>query len=1120
MKKIVLSLAMFMAIQSYAQVITNGAPLNRWMGLNPLGGSNAITSVGFGNNFPANAPRSRFHISDFNWPLPSNGLVTAGSLIRTDGNANNFNQWQFFTTAPSGSLNEKFKLFVNANSLDAGLQSTSAQMFFNTATTNPAAPLSQGLPNSPPFRVAERMRLSYGTGGNMAGGFNQSGVTKVLLSHDGFGTNYLPPAVAMLNLGASSPNPSAGSRPWMDIGTYYSMHTDNMYVGLKDGGSNNNTYSVINWGDDPAGTNSNNRLLYLFTGFPGQGQSSTTDGLEVGRMWASANDGRMGIGGDPTVNKYFGNSNDPTNTLEVNAPGAYTAGVVGASGLRFTNLRAASTPQTNPSTNVLSVDNNGDVILVPGGGATATGNNGISVTAGVAQLGVPCTVGGFPNLGGIVASQLTTDRIFANRNQNFWIASLDAETGGVGIGGQPVLPFCGTGNTFEVSANSKNAQYGITGSGMRFTKLTSSSAVIPNGTNGVNSAKVLTVDGDGDVVLTNAAGGAANANNGLSVNGTNVQLGQNVGAAGNPGNLLNNREIPLNNFKIRFNDAITPTGTDNRIELGYIQPAIITNANPKFATCNLSPFPRSTGGYFSTVYNFGGLGSPLITNPYYFGNIGGFYKFGVVSLGVDTVFGGRAIGVSGFGYSKGGGTSSTAVGVSGKVYSNNNTFDCYAIYGISDGNAQNSYGGLFSSRTTNNLSYGVRATSSGATINNYGIYASAPVGPNDWAGYFNANVFINGTGISPSPQLVFSDKNLKKNIVTVAKPMDLILKLRPVTFNMDNSYAPQLNVDNAKAYGLIAQEVANVIPELVKDAVVPAEYDSLGTVTTPSVAVKGVNYTGLIPIAISAIQEINNRQNTMQAQLDKAGLSDAQVKTNINNFNALAKVKTLNPVSYNFTNANVPQLTFNTNLEYGFVAQQLETVYPELVDTVNVPASYDSLGNVVNAAKTLKSVNYKAITALLARSIQEQQSTIDSLRTKLSKQDSINNAVQQQLAALASQINACCSNSAIRSTNNASQTALNQLDVELSDKDAIVLSQNVPNPFAEQTTITYNVPQSVGKAQLLFYNSAGQIIQTVDIKTRGKGKVNVFASDLSSGLYHYTLVADGKVVDSKKMVRE
>ncbi len=156
------------------------------------------------------------------------------------------------------------------------------------------------------------------------------------------------------------------------------------------------------------------------------------------------------------------------------------------------------------------------------------------------------------------------------------------------------------------------------------------------------------------------------------------------------------------------------------------------------------------------------------------------------------------------------------------------------------------------------------------------------------------------------------------------------------------------------------------------------------------------------------------------------------------------------------------------------------------------------------------------MTGLLVRSIQEQQLTIDSLRNAHSKQDSINNAVQQQLANLAALIDGCCTNNTTRQSN----STINQLDVELSDKDAIVLNQNVPNPFAEQTTITYNVPASVGKAQIIFFNNLGQVIQTVDIKTRGKGKVNVFASDLSSGLYNYTLVADGKVIDSKKMVRE
>ena len=67
------------------------------------------------------------------------------------------------------------------------------------------------------------------------------------------------------------------------------------------------------------------------------------------------------------------------------------------------------------------------------------------------------------------------------------------------------------------------------------------------------------------------------------------------------------------------------------------------------------------------------------------------------------------------------------------------------------------------------------------------------------------------------------------------------------------------------------------------------------------------------------------------------------------------------------------------------------------------------------------------------------------------KQDSIIQAVQSQLAALTSSVTSCCSSTAVRATTPAEQ---NQLTVNLSDKDIIVLNQNVPNPFAEQTTIT------------------------------------------------------------------
>jgi hypothetical protein len=92
--------------------------------------------------------------------------------------------------------------------------------------------------------------------------------------------------------------------------------------------------------------------------------------------------------------------------------------------------------------------------------------------------------------------------------------------------------------------------------------------------------------------------------------------------------------------------------------------------------------------------------------------------------------------------------------------------------------------------------------------------------------------------------------------------------------------------------------------------------------------------------------------------------------------------------------------------------------------------------------------------------------------------------------------------------------------VNLSDVDMIVLNQNVPNPFAEQTTISYNVPEKYGYAQLVFKTVDGKILKTVDITKKGRGQINVFANDLSNGLYMYSLIVDGVTVDTKKMVKQ
>ncbi len=97
---------------------------------------------------------------------------------------------------------------------------------------------------------------------------------------------------------------------------------------------------------------------------------------------------------------------------------------------------------------------------------------------------------------------------------------------------------------------------------------------------------------------------------------------------------------------------------------------------------------------------------------------------------------------------------------------------------------------------------------------------------------------------------------------------------------------------------------------------------------------------------------------------------------------------------------------------------------------------------------------------------------------------------------------------------------LTQMDILLSKNNTIVLNQNIPNPFAENTAITYMIPKTFRQAQIIFTSMNGEVIKIAELKQSGKGQVNVYAKDISSGIYTYTLIVDGKTIDTKKMIKQ
>jgi hypothetical protein len=80
------------------------------------------------------------------------------------------------------------------------------------------------------------------------------------------------------------------------------------------------------------------------------------------------------------------------------------------------------------------------------------------------------------------------------------------------------------------------------------------------------------------------------------------------------------------------------------------------------------------------------------------------------------------------------------------------------------------------------------------------------------------------------------------------------------------------------------------------------------------------------------------------------------------------------------------------------------------------------------------------------------------------------------------------------------------------------LGQNTPNPVKGTTRISYSVPSGTNRAQLLLTNKLGQVVKTIPVAVSSSGIVDINITMLSSGVYNYSLVVDGKSVETKKMV--
>jgi len=155
-------------------------------------------------------------------------------------------------------------------------------------------------------------------------------------------------------------------------------------------------------------------------------------------------------------------------------------------------------------------------------------------------------------------------------------------------------------------------------------------------------------------------------------------------------------------------------------------------------------------------------------------------------------------------------------------------------YATGAGAATNTGGYFYATGATNNAGLVVGA-------GNVGIGTTAP-------GY---TLTVVGTAWVTSSAWSGSDKRWKKDITPLRDSLSKILRLKPVGYSWRKDEFPELNFDEGRQIGFIAQDVENVIPEVV---------------TTNKDGYKGVSYEKIVPVLTEAIQELYKQINELKAK--------------------------------------------------------------------------------------------------------------------------------------------------------------------------------------------------------------------------------------------------------------
>lgn len=245
--------------------------------------------------------------------------------------------------------------------------------------------------------------------------------------------------------------------------------------------------------------------------------------------------------------------------------------------------------------------------------------------------------------------------------------------------------------------------------------------------------------------------------------------------------------------------------------------------------------------------------------------------------------------------------------------------------------------------------------------------------------------------------------------------------------------------------------------------------------------------------------------------------SDERSKTNIERIsdeNILSQLDLLKPVRYNLKQEGNKDLSqadskmsanmldsdfaqvkaihdrreaeYCSRKQYGFVAQELAQVFPDIVSLDEETGMY--------------SVQYTALIPVLVEAVQQLKSENEALRKKV---DLVDGFISGRL----------------RGAEWDNKTFVGEREGSKSSIVAPHLFSNKPNPFSSKTIVDYWVPSGVESAYVAVTDLSGRLLKSypcTDFDCRAS--VEISSEGLADGIYLYSLVVDNEEISTFKMV--